>query len=174
MRTWGARPNIFRHGDETEIHSIFVAHCIDTPVQGVIAIGTVGLSDHDLDMGPVRVELVGAFPASFQQAPNIAATCGFNAFKDGWSTRPDAVHVNVVRMYRPSTTVPHVLLTDPFLWPDGPQTLDLDEFKIAWLMMVPISESELRFTEETSVAALTALFEQRQIDIFDLERDPVV
>lgn len=173
-RIWGAKPKVFRHGDETESHYIPVAHCLNTPVDGVASVGTIGLSDHDLGLGSVRVELVGAFPASFEQAPNVVATCAFNAFKSGWPTRPDAIHADVVRMYRPGATVPHVLLTDPFLWDDGPVILDLDDFKVAWLMMVPISESERRFAETNGASALTEMFEQSNIDIFDLERDSVV
>ena len=142
-RTWGAKPKVFRHWDKPELHHIDVASCNDTPVEGCVGVGTVGLSDHDLGLGQVRIELVGAFPRSFIAAPNIAATCAFNAFKDGVQTRPDSIHVNVISLYR-STGVPHVLLTDPFLWADGPQTLDDSALKIAWLMMVPVSALCLR------------------------------
>ena len=174
MRIWGEKPKVLRHGDEREEHFIMVAQIDDTPVRGVTAVGTLGLSDHDLGFGHLRVELVGAFPSSFKEAENVAATCAFNAFKDGLPTYPGAVHQNVVGMYRRSTTVPHILLTDPFLWPNGPLTLTQGALEIAWLMMVPITLSELSFANSSGVEALTTLFEQRQIDIFDLNRASVL
>jgi hypothetical protein len=173
-RIWGSKPKVFRHGDGAEKNFIMIADHDDSPVRGVRAVGTLGLSDHDLGGGSLRVELVGAFPASFQEAPNIAATCAFNGFKDGLPIRPDSVHRNVMGLYLPKSTVPHVLLTDPFLWDDGPATLELGAMTIAWLMMVPISETELAFANSNGVGMLTSIFEERQIDIFDLNRMPVV
>lgn len=173
-RVWGGKPKVFRHGDELESHSVFVAHLENVPTDGVVSVATIGLSDHDLGMGPVRVELIGAFDATFAEGANIAATCAFNAFKDGWPTRPDAVHVDVVRMYSSTSTVPHILLTDPFLWEQGPQSLKANRFNIAWLMMVPIAEAELAFAEIHGFDQLSQIFEREQIDIFDLFRPSVV
>ena len=106
-------------------------------------------------------------------ASNVAATCAFNAFKDGVATRPDVIHMDVLRIYRPSTALPHILLTDPFLWEDGPRTLTEATVQIAWLMMIPIAESERLFAGQEGVEALTTLFEERQIDIFDINRPSV-
>jgi hypothetical protein len=173
MRTWGEKPKIFRHWDEAERHFIDIASCLNSPVDGITAVGTVGLCDHNLGLGSLRVELIGAFPSIFTEGPNVAATCAFNAFKDGMPTRPDAIHPNVVRLYDPATSVPHILLTDPFLWDDGPETIDDGEHKTAWLMMVPVSEREVAFANEHGVSALTDRFEDQQIDIFDLRRSSV-
>lgn len=174
MRTWGAQPTVFRYGDDAEQHYIDIASCLDQSIHGCTAVGTVGLSDHDLGLGPVRVELIGAFPTAFEAAPNIAATCAFNAFKDGVPTRPDAIHPNVLRLYAASTVLPHILLTDPFLWEDGPRTLGEASFQIAWLMMIPISDNERLLADREGVDKLTALLEQKQIDILDLNRPSAV
>jgi hypothetical protein len=172
-RVWGARPKVFRHADDEERNFINIASLEGSPVAGVTAVGTVGLSDHDLGLGDVRVELVGAFPSTFAEGVNVAATCAFNAFKDGLTTRPDAIHPNVLNLYRDEAKLPHVLLVDPFLWQDGPSTFAADGANVAWLMMVPISEGERRFASEAGVGALTARFEEAQIDIFDLDRQEV-
>ena len=42
------------------------------------------------------------------------------------------------------------------------------------LMAVPISGSELIYADRSGPKALSALFEERQIDIFDINRLPVV
>jgi hypothetical protein len=173
MRTWGEKPKVFRHWDEAEQHFIDVASCVNSPVDGVTAVGTVGLSDHNLGLGSPRVELIGAFPSTFADGPNVVATCAFNAFKDGVPTQPDAIHANVVRLYAPATSVPHVLLTDPFLWSDGPRTIDEGDHKTAWLMIVPISEDEVAYSANHGVSALTDRFEEQQIDIFNLHRSSV-
>jgi hypothetical protein len=173
FRTWGRRPRIVRHWDERENYSIAVAECENSPIDGVTAVGTVGLSDRDLGMGPVRVELIGAFPAVFEHGPNVAATCAFNAFKDGVPTRPDAIHPHVLSLYLPEPTLPHIMMVDPFLWHEGPETLVCDDFQIAWLMMVPISEKERLFAEQKGPDVLTSLFERHQIDIYDLYRASV-
>jgi hypothetical protein len=170
VRVWGSRPKVYRHGDEAERNFVNIAHLQGSPVSGVTAVATLGLSDHDLGMGPVRVELIGAFPSSFEQGVNIAATCAFNAIKDGTLTVPDAIHASVFTLYRSNPALPHIMLVDPFLWDDGPATIDAGGFEVAWLMMVPISESERVFAIENGGAALTSRFEHAQIDIFNLDR----
>jgi hypothetical protein len=174
MRTWGKKPAVFRHWDQREQNSVDIASCEDSPVSGVTAVGTLGLSDHDLGLGKVRVELVGAFPSTFSFAPNVAASCAFNGFKDGVPIRPDAIHPDILSIYFANTQLPHIMMVDPFLWQNGPKTLDCDGLQIAWLMMVPIAESERRFASYEGAATLTALFEREQIDVFDLERSAIV
>ena len=44
---------------------------------------------------------------------------------------------------------------------------------VAWLMAVPISECEYRYAEAEGPDRLEDLFEQQQIDIFDINRPPV-
>jgi hypothetical protein len=156
------------------MHSVDIASCNDSLFDGCISVGTVNLSNHDLGLGRLRVELIGAFPDSFEDAANVAATCAFNAFKDGMPTRPDAIHENVVSLYVRSTALPHVLLADPFLWQDGPNTLQESDLTIAWLMIVPISDNERRFARANGSAALTSLLEHQRVDILDLNRKSAV
>lgn len=174
VRLWGSRPKVFRYGDDAESSFVNIAHFEDSPVDGVTSVATLGLSDHDLGLGQVRVELIGAFPSSFKEGVNVAATCAFNAFKDGVRTVPNAVHSSVLSLYRSNVALPHIMLVDPFLWDNGPSTLDAAGLKIAWLMMVAISESERVFAGEHGGTALASRFEKAQIDIFDLDRPSVV
>jgi hypothetical protein len=175
-RTWKSRPRVFQHWDPSEENSIHIAS-LDDPAGlfDVTGVGTVGLSDHDLGMGPLRVELIGAFPRSFKDAANVAATCAFNAFKDRMPTRPDTIHPRAVELYRSNTPLPHIMLGDPFLWePDGPVTLQAAGFRIAWLMMVPIAESERLFALQNGPRALADRLEKANADVLDLTRPAVV
>ncbi len=174
VRLWGSRPTVFRHADDAERSFVYIAHLEGSPIDGVTAVATLGLSDHDLGLGQVRIELIGAFPSSFKEGANVATTCAFNAFKDGVRTVPEAIHPSVLSLYRSEPALPHVMLVEPFLWINGPATLDAHGAKIAWLMMVPISDSERVFAVEHGGAALASRFEQAQIDIFDLDRPSVV
>lgn len=176
MRTWRAQPQVSRYWDEPERTSVDIAVCENSPWEGITGVGTLGLSEHSLGFAPLdlRVELVGAFPASAIEFPNLVSTCAFNIIKEGWPARPGGLHPNVMAMYDLSSTLHHVMLVDPFLWEDGPATLELPQRTIAWLMIVPISESELRFAETAGPDALSGLFEQHSIDIVDLNRVPVV
>lgn len=88
--------------------------------------------------------------------------------------RPGAIHNDVLQMYDLSKTLSHIMFVAPFLWNDGPKTLHLEGRTITWLMAVPISESELGYTERRGADALNTLFEERQIDIFDINRPPVI
>lgn len=88
--------------------------------------------------------------------------------------KPGAIHNDVLRMYGLSKTLAHVMFVDPFLWNDGPETLHLEGRTITWLMAVPISESEMSYAERLSPDALSSLFESQQIDIFDINREPVI
>jgi len=173
MRTWGPKPEVFRHWDEDKRNFVDVATCRNSPVEGVTAAGTLGLSDHKLGLRGVRVELIGAFPREFADGANVLATCAFNAFKDSYPVHPGAIHLGVLSLYRSSPPLPHVLLVDPFLWDDGPHTLNLEGIALAWLMAVPVSESERRFAEERGADALTSRFEDQSMDILDLYRPAV-
>jgi hypothetical protein len=173
-RVWREKPRVFRHWIEDESAFIDIASSANTSVAGITSISTVGLCDHDLGMGRVRLEIMAAFPTAFAQGANVVATCAFNAFKDRMPTRPDVIHPNAVALYRPETPVPHALLTDPFIWEPGPDILDIPEGKLAWLQIVPISEAERIYAAQRGPDVLTSLFEQQQIDIFDLERASVV
>jgi hypothetical protein len=174
-RTWGGRkPNVHQHWDEAEENWVGIASLADCPWDGVTAYGTLGLSDHNLGFGnDLRVEIIGACATSADLS-NVLATCAFNAIKNAWQMRPGAIHNDVLRMYDISRTLAHVMFVAPFLWNDGPETLHLEGRTITWLMAVPISESELRYAERNGSDAMSVLFEDRQIDIFDINRVPVI
>lgn len=68
----------------------------------------------------------------------------------------------------------HFLFVPPFLWEDELPTLEFEGRSIAWLLALPISDQERSFAESNGSDDLEDLFQQNQIDIFDLERPSVV
>ena len=67
----------------------------------------------------------------------------------------------------------HVMFSEPFLW-DDLSNIEQEDKVITWLMIVPISDAELQYLKEYGSDALETLFEEKNIDIFDLERKSVV
>ena len=76
-------------------------------------------------------------------------------------------------MYYPDSEMEHVLFTSPFLWKKL-KTIDFLDKKVAWLLAVPISTKEFLFAEKEGSEALKTLFENEDIDIFDLERNSIL
>jgi hypothetical protein len=174
-RAWGGgQPKVHRHWDEPEENWVGIASRAHCPWEGVTSVGTLGLSEHSLGFSnDLRVEIIGAC-ATTTDLSDVLATCAFNVIKDAWPMRPGAIHNDVLQMYGLSKTLAHVMFVAPFLWDAGPKTLHLEGRTVTWLMAVPISESELVYAEGNGADALNALFERRQIDVFDINRLPVI
>ncbi|MGI8627462.1 MAG: suppressor of fused domain protein [Geodermatophilaceae bacterium] len=50
----------------------------------------------------------------------------------------------------------------------------MDGLTVAWLMAVPIADSEVEFARLNGTQRLQEIFEQEQIDVFDIDRAPVL
>jgi hypothetical protein len=62
----------------------------------------------------------------------------------------------------------------PFLWEDKLTSLKLASKTVHFLLCVPITEAELAFKIRNGTSALEKLFEEQEINIFDLDRKSVV
>ncbi|GDY33845.1 suppressor of fused domain protein [Gandjariella thermophila] len=122
---------------------------------------------------PVRVELVGACANNVDFFPNALSTAAFYVINDHLFCQPGTIFPRVIEMYDPDITMKHLMFVSPFIWGDAPHTLELPDKTVAWLLAVPIAEQERRYAETHGAEALEDLFEQAQIDIFDIDRDPV-
>jgi antitoxin YqcF len=123
---------------------------------------------------PTRLELAGACASSDQFFANVLAASAFCIIQTQRLYSPGSVMPSYVREYYPSTTVPHLYLTAPFLWEDALKTLDCGTKKVSWLLVVPISDAENAFLDENGDAALEDFLQEQQIDVFDLSRQSVV
>ena len=91
-----------------------------------------------------------------------------------WSCSPGTIFPDVVDMYGCSTTLKHLMFVSPFLWDEKLETLELPSKTVDWLLAVPISEMEYQFAQAEGSGRLEDLFEEYQIDIFDINRPSVV
>ena len=102
-------------------------------------------------------------------------TCAFNIIKDRMRIYPGAAFPRVFDLCDDlSETMSHAFSVDPFVWGGEFDTLTLPSKTVAFLQLVPISGSEFAFLRDNGSDALEAMFEQKQIDVFDITRAPVV
>jgi antitoxin YqcF len=175
---FGGRPRVDRYWDEAERNSVDMLSCADSPCVGVNSYATLGVSESPLFSDGrelnVRAELVGACSSKWTEFPNYMATAAFSVIKDKMLVAPGIIVPHALAMYNASKTMKHFLLLPPFLWEGRLETIALEDRTVAWLLTVPISDQELRLANAESVAVLEEIFENKQIDIFDLARVSVV
>lgn len=145
------------------------------PRTSVTAYSTVGLSDYPMidaegEEYPARLEIAGACATESEPFANVLAAAAFCVIRTKRLIHPGAVLAGYVREYFPTTTVPHLYFTAPFLREDTLKTLDCGTKQASWLLALPISQSELEYLHQNGDDSLESLFESKQIDVFDLDR----
>lgn len=171
--------------DEREQNWVAIIECRNSPTKGVTSFATVGISDHPLYQGrkiyrpsdgnAVRCEFVCACRSSKNmKIANAIATAAFCVINSSWFCCPGVIFPDVLAMYHVSKTMRHFYFMSPFLWQDRLPTLEYGKIQIAWLQAIPISQSERELVDECGAAALESLFEERQIDVYDLNRKSVI
>ncbi|MDF2927376.1 MAG: hypothetical protein K0R57_6290 [Paenibacillaceae bacterium] len=177
LQTFGGKPSVFKYWDDKNVSHVDILSSANRPYDGVASFSTIGLSDHSIDYSvdgkPLRLEIVGACATEYEHYSNILATCAFCVINSKYSVSPGKIFRDIVKMYYPSSEMKHILFVSPFLWEDL-QPVDLLNKKVAWLLAVPISENECSFTQEKGTEALEDLFEQKEIDIFNIERKSIL
>ena len=174
---FGNTPKIWEYWDNNNIKNIDILTVENSPMEFISSHCTIGLSDYStgytVEDKSLRVEIVGAFASDYEYAPNILATCAFYVMNSNLKIFHGEIFLNVVNEYYPESDMKHILLSTPFLW-DDLHTLDFPEKKIAWLRAIPITEKEFLFAKENDVNKLETIFENKKIDIFDIERQSVL
>ncbi|MEI5907330.1 suppressor of fused domain protein [Bacillus spongiae] len=177
LEALGGKPSVSKYWDENNVSNIDMLSTINRPYDGITSYSTIGLSDHSIEFTveatPLRIEIVGASDNEYDLFPNVLATCSFCIINSKFSVSPGQVFHDVVSMYYPDMEMKHILFVLPFLF-EGLRTLDFPNKKVTWLLAVPISENEYLFAQENGTDSLEDLFEQEDIDIFDLERKSIL
>lgn len=151
----------------------------DCPVEGVTSYGSVGLSAMPQRVGDraVPVELIGACASDVPAFGEVIASCVVTRLVTGANLVYGTV-IEELRALRPiSSTLRHVTLVAPFLWDSFGGGIAKDRVgttDIYWLMVLPISEEERTFLRGNGIDALESLFEEAEIDVFDIDRPSAV
>ena len=173
----GGKPKVVEYKDEEKKSNIDIFIGVDTPFKGMNTYSTIGLSDYSIDLlvedKELRVEFIGSCESEYREYANILSSCAFNIINTQFSCSPGTVYPDVVSEYYKETTMKHILFTAPFLWEDI-ETLEMSDYYVTWLMMVPISNKEFDFLKMNGAEELEILFEKNDINLFDLNRKSVV
>ena len=173
----GAECRVINDLDKDEKSEIHVLHSTETPEEGLIAYCTIGLSDYPDDSytvdPPLGVEILAV--SNLPDFGEVVSTAAFCVINSGYRVQPGAVFPGVVKLHHPDTTVPNLMFIHPYLWDDEAlQSRVYEDKTVAWLQAVPISDTETEYVLENGADALSALFEERDPDFIDLERDSIV
>lgn len=177
LEAFGGKPKVSKYWDENNVSDVDLLSTADRPYEGVTSYSTVGLSDYSIGYSvedkPLRIEIVGASATRFEFFPNIISTCAFNIINTKIPISHGEIFKGVTRMYYTDIEMEHILFTSPYLW-DKLNSINFADKKVTWLLAVPISTKELLYAEKEGIEALEDLFEEEDIDIFDIERSSVL
>ena len=173
----GAQFKVINYLDKDEKSEIYVMHCTETPEQGLISYCTIGLSDYSDDGyeidPPLGVEIIAV--SNLPEFGEVVSTAAFCVINSGYKARPGGAFPGVVKLHHPDTTVPNLMFVEPYLWDEQAfASRQVGEKTVAWLQAVPISDAETQYLLDNGADALNELFEQRDPDFVDLQRDSVV
>lgn len=177
----GINKMIDRYYDEDEKNFIDIFTC-DDPLYPTIKIcGTIGVSDYpnkiemnDNSFKDIRIELlIGGYKES-NELNNIISTAGFYITKNGWECQPGSVFMRIIEMYFETSEMKHIMFISPFLWQDKLKPLKLETKTVHWLFCIPISDKELEYKMKNGASALEDIFQEKDIDIFDINRKSAI
>lgn len=172
----GGKPKVFRYLDEKKKKSIDILSCIDRPYTGVTSFATIGLSNHDIgivsDNKKLGLELLGACDIKEELFSNIISTTAFEIMERD-NCGYGHIIPNVIEQYISDSEMKHVYLMNPFLW-DGFKTIEFEDRKVAWLLIIPISDEEKGYAVVNSGNALETKFEEANVDIFNIRRKSIL
>jgi Suppressor of fused protein (SUFU) len=148
----------------------------DAPRPGTTTYATIGLSDTRNAIGrgqntPTELIAVGASPSDLPA--RTLSTVSFDHLTSGVTLAIGVAVPAAIGRNEPGAALPHAFLTDAFLW-DDLRGLQVGGTSVQALLVVPISDAELRLIEAEGPAALDARFEEHEIDVADWERPSVV
>lgn len=176
LKAFGDKPTVHKYWDDNHNNSIDILSVKSREFNDEVSMSTIGLSDYSIGyedgLLPLRIEIVGA--SDFDCFSNILATCAFGIINTKLRCSLGSVFKDVINMYLPDSPMNHILFLSPFLWGEELRTLDFQSEKVGWLMAVPLSEAEKNYADEQGLEALEALFEQAQINVFDLDRESIL
>ncbi len=173
---FGSTPRFKRHLDEAEQNSIDILSCDDRPSEGLVSYSTLGLQRYPnvIDGEDIRIELCGIATPDVPSFANVIATTAFYVMKDRWRVAPGITYESMVGMYNLPVTLKHIVFAAPLEWEEL-SSVDLGgDVVVRWLLVIPISDSELRWKLDKGWDELENLFVEKGIDYWDLNRSSVV
>ena len=165
--TDGSR-SVANYYDELETTSI---HVLTTLNGGGKVCATIGLMD--VEHEPPTEILIDSVSVEID-LENIIATAAFYIMKDGWKISPGAIFETLVAEYHPELDVKHLLFVPQYQWGKTLSKVKLEQGYIYPLLAVGITKEELNFISKNGVAALEAIWEKNNVNVFNWHRSSSV
>ncbi len=174
---FGGSPRVEEYINNSDTLSIGILSCRDRPVEGVVSYSTIKLSDHPMNWKdsefPTRLELAGMCLSTAGFFPNVLASAAFTIMQNDAVYHPGTVIPNLIAQHYPESKLPHLYLTEPFIWHDL-KTLDCGTKTVSWLLAMPMSETEYVYLKQHGEHALERLLEKEKADFSNPDRVSVV
>mgnify|MGYP005762136463 CR=1 FL=1 len=172
----GGKPNVVRYYNDDKSKNIDIMISNSGVIKGIPTCATIGLNQIDIGFSTkgkkLRVELVAACNLTPETLGNILATISFEIM-DAKSCAYGLLISNVISSYVKETELKHVILMSPVFWPKYKALAD-EDCTIAWLMAVPITDSEKKYIEQNGVSAFDCLLERKEANVINIRRGSVV
>lgn len=138
-------------------------------------VGTIGgfrrpMKGATPDSLEIRVEVLSAVKNSYVEI--MAQTLGFLILSldtDKIIYRPGMVVENAIPENR-SSNMRHIYLCDPFLWENGLKSMCFDNFALAFLYAMPITDKEKEIFDKNGADALESFLQKNNVPYFDMNR----
>lgn len=162
------------HSEPTQ-SPIPLLRCTDSPGFGITtwATTTLSLVDWSKEGLEARLELLTASGSDQAPMASVLAAVLVQASLHGWLPAPGRVLLDVMGLGGLSDVaerLPHVMVEYPFPWGERLTPIDVLDSKVFPLMVFPISEAEMQLRRDHGREALLELLEEREVEIFDLDR----
>ncbi len=118
----------------------------------------------------IRVEILSAVQTAYVEI--MAQTLGYLIFcidTDNVFYHPGMIVENAIPENRFSN-MHHVYLCDPFLWENGLKSICFDNFTLAFLYAMPITDEEKVFFEKNGTEAFENYLQEKNVQYFDMRR----
>ncbi|KAK2774711.1 hypothetical protein FQN53_003518 [Emmonsiellopsis sp. PD_33] len=176
--TFNGPPKVSSYHDADRRHTIHVATKANCPSPGVTSYSTMGLSDTPLIQNgeefDTRLEILAACASTTKFFDRAVSTAAFYIIREKAFCAPGHVFMDILNQYEPDILFPHFYFTTPCFWEHWPRTMQLPGKVVSFLQAIPISESERRYLLQHGEDAFETLLEEKDVDLCDLSREPVV
>ncbi len=168
----GIDSKVTEYGDDECSQTVYIMTTPDPIDKNVVFYNTIGLFNYPINNDKHEILITGY--NKYELVPSILSTIAFFIIKDKWNCQIGNVFETVVEMYYPNSLMKHILFVSPYLWEDKLEDFKLEGEPINFVLAIPISQSELEYKSKNGLDGLESLFEEKEIDIFNLTRLPVI
>ena len=172
-KAFAGTPEVQRYLAEDNVRFVDI---IKTPHQDKITyVGSIGgfkrtMKGRNSANPEIRVEFLSAVQERYTEI--MAQTLGYLVFcldTEKISYHPGMIVENAIPENKLSN-MRHIYLCDPFLWDNGLKSMCFDDFVLAFLYAMPITEEEKNFFDKNGADAFENYLQGKNVPYFDMGR----